>query len=56
MMMYSVTDVQGLNAISRQILANGAQAMAGMVEGAAGGERGARRRAAAPAKTGRRSA
>jgi uncharacterized protein (UPF0261 family)/ABC-type branched-subunit amino acid transport system ATPase component len=32
MMMYSVTDVQGLNAISRQILANGAQAMAGMVK------------------------
>jgi uncharacterized protein (UPF0261 family)/ABC-type branched-subunit amino acid transport system ATPase component len=31
MMMYSVTDVQGLNVISRQILANGAQAMAGMV-------------------------
>ncbi|MDO9059009.1 MAG: Tm-1-like ATP-binding domain-containing protein, partial [Bradyrhizobium sp.] len=30
MMMYSVTDVQGLNAISRQVLANGAQAMAGM--------------------------
>ncbi len=32
MMMYSVTDVQGLNAISRQVLANGAQAMAGMVK------------------------
>jgi uncharacterized protein (UPF0261 family) len=32
MMMYSVTDVQGLNAISRQILANGAQAMAGMAK------------------------
>jgi len=32
MMMYSVTDVQGINAISRQILANGAQAMAGMVK------------------------
>jgi uncharacterized protein (UPF0261 family) len=32
MMMYSVTDVQGLNTISRQLLANGAQAMAGMVE------------------------
>jgi uncharacterized protein (UPF0261 family)/ABC-type branched-subunit amino acid transport system ATPase component len=32
MMMYSVTDVQGLNVISRQILANGAQAMAGMVQ------------------------
>jgi uncharacterized protein (UPF0261 family)/ABC-type branched-subunit amino acid transport system ATPase component len=32
MMMYSVTDVQGLNIISRQILSNGAQAMAGMVK------------------------
>jgi uncharacterized protein (UPF0261 family)/ABC-type branched-subunit amino acid transport system ATPase component len=32
MMMYSVTDIQGLNVISRQILSNGAQAMAGMVK------------------------
>ena len=32
MMMHSVTDVQGLNSISRQVLANGAQAMAGMVK------------------------
>jgi uncharacterized protein (UPF0261 family)/ABC-type branched-subunit amino acid transport system ATPase component len=32
LMMYSVTDVQGLNSISRQILANGAQAMIGMVK------------------------
>jgi uncharacterized protein (UPF0261 family)/ABC-type branched-subunit amino acid transport system ATPase component len=31
-MMYSVTDVQGLNAISRQVLANGANAMVGMVK------------------------
>ncbi len=31
-MMYSVTDVQGLNSISRQVLANGAQAMIGMVK------------------------
>lgn len=31
MMMYSVTDVQGLNRISRQVLANGAHAIAGMV-------------------------
>ena len=31
MMMYSVTDVQGLNRISRRILANGANALAGMV-------------------------
>jgi uncharacterized protein (UPF0261 family)/ABC-type branched-subunit amino acid transport system ATPase component len=30
MMMYSVTDVQGLNKISRQVLANGANAMVGM--------------------------
>ena len=48
MMMYSVTDVQGLNAISRQILANGAQAMAGMVQGAA--RRGRARRAARAAR------
>ena len=33
MMMYSVTDVQGLNRISRQVLANGARALAGMVRG-----------------------
>ena len=32
MMMYSVTDIQGLNSISRQLLANGAQAVAGMVK------------------------
>jgi len=32
MMMYSVTDVQGLNRISRQVLANGADALAGMVQ------------------------
>jgi len=31
MMMYSVTDVQGLNQISRQVLANGANALAGMI-------------------------
>ena len=31
MMLYSVTDVQGLNSISRQVLGNGAHAMAGMV-------------------------
>lgn len=31
MMMYSVTDVQGLNRISRKVLANGADALAGMV-------------------------
>ena len=32
MMMYSVTDVQGLNSISRAVLANGANALAGMVK------------------------
>ncbi|MEH6525390.1 MAG: ABC transporter permease [Sneathiella sp.] len=32
MMMYSVTDVQGLNKISRQVLANGANAMVGMFQ------------------------
>jgi uncharacterized protein (UPF0261 family)/ABC-type branched-subunit amino acid transport system ATPase component len=31
-MMYSVTDVQGLNSISRAVLANGANALAGMVK------------------------
>jgi len=30
-MMYSVTDVQGINAISEQVLANAAHAMAGMI-------------------------
>jgi uncharacterized protein (UPF0261 family)/ABC-type branched-subunit amino acid transport system ATPase component len=31
-MMYSVTDVQGLNSISRQVLANGANALVGMAK------------------------
>lgn len=31
MMMYSVTDIQGINRISRQVLTNAAQALAGMV-------------------------
>jgi len=31
MMLYSVTDVAGLNSVSRQVLANGAAAMVGMV-------------------------
>ncbi|MCY4148906.1 MAG: ABC transporter permease [Gammaproteobacteria bacterium] len=31
-MMYSVTDIQGLNVISRKVLANGANALAGMVQ------------------------
>lgn len=34
MMMYSVTDIQGLNQISRRVLANGANAIAGMVKAA----------------------
>lgn len=33
MMMHSVADVQGLNAITRSVLGNAAQAMVGMVEG-----------------------
>ncbi len=39
MMMYSVTDVQGLNRISRRVLANGANALAGMVRSAEHGPR-----------------
>lgn len=39
MMMYSVTDVQGLNRISRTILANGANALAGMVQESGTGHR-----------------
>ncbi|SLN64090.1 ABC transporter permease [Roseisalinus antarcticus] len=32
-MMYSVADVQGINSITREVLANGAHALAGMVKG-----------------------
>ncbi|MEM7422567.1 MAG: ABC transporter permease [Pseudomonadota bacterium] len=32
LMMHSVADVQGINSITRQVLANGAQALAGMVK------------------------
>jgi uncharacterized protein (UPF0261 family)/ABC-type branched-subunit amino acid transport system ATPase component len=40
MMLHSVTDVAGLNAVTRQVLANGAAAMVGMVKArSAGGER-----------------
>jgi len=46
MMMYSVTDVQGLNRISRRVLANGANALAGMVR--QGAERAPRRSSSAP--------
>ncbi|MCK1741555.1 ABC transporter permease [Bradyrhizobium sp. 139] len=45
-MMYSVTDVQGLNSISRAVLSNGANAIAGMVK-ARLDQREARDRAAA---------
>ena len=51
MMMYSVTDVQGLNRISRRVLANGANALAGMVR-PSGRER-APRRSARPARPNR---
>ena len=46
MMMYSVTDVQGLNSISRKVLANGSHALAGMVANR-GDETSARARARA---------
>jgi uncharacterized protein (UPF0261 family) len=49
MMMYSVTDVQGLNRISKRVLANGANALAGMVRG---GSRRARRTGAGEEKPG----
>ena len=42
MMLYSVTDVAGLNSVTRQVLANGAAAIVGMVKArAASGERNA---------------
>ena len=46
MMLYSVTDVQGLNSISRKVLGNGAHALAGMVANR-GDETSARARARA---------
>jgi uncharacterized protein (UPF0261 family)/ABC-type branched-subunit amino acid transport system ATPase component len=40
MMLYSVTDIAGLNSVTRQVLANGAAAIVGMVKARAqGGER-----------------
>jgi len=48
MMLYSVTDVAGLNSVSRQVLANGAAAMVGMVKARAGGAE----RARTPARRG----
>ncbi len=51
MMLYSVTDVAGLNSVTRQVLGNGAAAIVGMVKArAAGAERApARRSEAKPA-------
>jgi uncharacterized protein (UPF0261 family)/ABC-type branched-subunit amino acid transport system ATPase component len=51
MMLYSVTDVAGLNTVSRQVLANGAAAMVGMVKarGASAEQTSARRAEAKPA-------
>ncbi|MCP4329469.1 MAG: ATP-binding cassette domain-containing protein [Alphaproteobacteria bacterium] len=49
MMMYSVTDVQGLNRISRRVLANAANALAGMVQD---GAEEAQHRRAGPEKPG----
>ena len=49
-MMYSVTDVSGLNSISRQVLANGAHALIGMARARDGGGE-----ATAPARRCRRS-
>jgi uncharacterized protein (UPF0261 family) len=40
MMMYSVVDIAGLNRVSRRVLANAADAMAGMVKGARDEDRG----------------
>ena len=50
MMLYSVADVQGVNAITEQVLGNAAHALAGMIAGAPSPEaREARRRLARPA-------
>ncbi|MGE3830046.1 MAG: ABC transporter permease [Parvibaculaceae bacterium] len=50
MMMYSVSDVQGVNSITEQVLGNAANALAGMIAGLPSGEvRDARRRHARPA-------
>jgi uncharacterized protein (UPF0261 family) len=50
MMMYSVADVQGINPITEQVLANAAHALAGMIAGLPSAEaREARRRLAKPA-------
>jgi uncharacterized protein (UPF0261 family) len=50
MMMYSVVDVQGVNSITEQVLANAAHALAGMISGLPAAEaREAKRRLARPA-------
>jgi uncharacterized protein (UPF0261 family) len=50
MMMYSVADVQGINAISEQVLGNAAHALAGMIAGMPDAQaREARRKLARPA-------
>ena len=50
MMLYSVADVQGLNAITEQVLGNAAHALAGMIAASPSPEaREARRRLARPA-------
>ena len=50
MMMYSVSDVQGVNSITEQVLGNAANALAGMIAGLPSSEvRDARRRHARPA-------
>ncbi len=48
MMLHSVADVQGLNAITRAVLANGAHALAGMVKAREAAARAAHVRRAAP--------
>jgi uncharacterized protein (UPF0261 family)/ABC-type branched-subunit amino acid transport system ATPase component len=48
MMLHSVADVQGLNTITRQVLSNGAQAMAGMIKARAEALREAHVRRARP--------
>ncbi|HML08015.1 MAG TPA: Tm-1-like ATP-binding domain-containing protein [Xanthobacteraceae bacterium] len=51
LMLYSVTDVAGLNSVSRQVLANGAAAMVGMVKARAASAASAERERA-PARRG----
>ena len=55
MMLYSVTDVAGLNSVTRQVLANGAAAMVGMVQGARRRQRRSRARPRRGSAASRRS-